>query len=254
MADVVIGWATCWHENCFEKSQQHGRWLLALMRDRPDSEHLYDHSGSIVSLVDSESEDCRDETGMPMSCDYCLGYLVPDEAARESILGRDIMNLSELYRNESITRLLAECRHIALRADTQPHTLRHLMVTALAKANVGNEQGLFLEVGTKVLDLTHAWIEKWRNREVIQLQQDENGLYRMARGVVGWDVERHEAILSDTPNEREDWTEYDMRGYLDQIDDGQSACSSCGCQVSSHAYYAEWDSSEVYCPDCVTVE
>jgi hypothetical protein len=201
-----------------------------------------------------EMESWNDD-GSPPSCDTCLGYLWQDERVTESILSRDLLNLSEVYRREPVTKLVATCATIARQCDTSPTELRTHIIGALASADASSDPKLFLQVGQEIEKLTFAWIEKWTSRDIIHLQEDENGLYRMYCGLLGNEPDPENpgmwrGVWSEVPNEREDWREFDMRGYLDSLD---SACESCGCLVTSHGYIEEF-MGDVYCPACVTVD
>jgi hypothetical protein len=59
-----------------------------------------------------------------------------------------------------------------------------------------------------------------------------------------------DGALTDAEGSNTAWYHYDMRGYLDNLQD--ETCEGCGCQLDSEAYIC-LDGGDAYCPECVVV-
>lgn len=239
---AIVGDADMYHVDCAVKVYGDAIIDIATENVSQDAaEELTEEQRATLdslSIVFDGSEDLTDETGQPHSCGVCLGYLVEDERPSDSPLARDILNLSAQYRDESATRVLSTLARYARERE-------HEIDTVIAETEEYSRSFRFQHgdkdtrtlAAIQALRLMLEWRKKWNAREIIKLHSG-----------IG---EYGERAYKDT--EGNDWAVFDMRGYMDMWNDGDSECESCGKRLESHVYYCVWD-NDGYCPDCVTVE
>ncbi len=193
-----------------------------------------DRDGNYITVVHAQEwedmDDLHDETGQPGSCGACLGYLVEDTRAPESPISQEILNLTVDTYDQNLNRMLSHAASVAAYWDTDPDEL----IRRMSDWHYGASAWGYGAIAWSVAQIIAEWVEKYSHREIVALTTDDSGM-----------------LIDSDGNE---YSEYDMRGYLDMYADGTATCESCGRGIVSHCYHvAEWDDG-AYCVDCVTVD